>query len=150
MHKQFAPLLIALILNSISAQLAYAQNEPATETSATSASKVRLVSDILDDEARDKNSIKRKEIVLDLETASAALQVVSWKHTDNAKEIVAVVPFMENLDASQATKLARGLSDAAPRSLNRQLNSAAMFIGQSISSDCLQTLTVNSIANTSS
>jgi len=127
MHKQLMPLLIALILNSISAELAHAQNEPATETSALPASKVRMVSDILDDGAPDKNgvldkkSIKRQEIVLDLETASAALQVVSWKHSDNAKEIVAVVPFMENLDPSQATKLARGLSDEAPRSLNRQL-----------------------------
>ncbi len=126
MPTQHIPLITALVLafmvNVLAGRVAIAQNEAATETPSTAAdTTIRLLSEMMKDGADGKNSVVKKEIVLDLETGNVALQVVSWKHTKDGQEIVAVVPFMENLEPEQASKLARGLSEEKPPSMNRQL-----------------------------
>ncbi len=83
---------------------------------------VHLVSERLKESQDSK--VQVKDVVLDLETGHAALQIVSWQHTDSAKPVVAVAPFLPKLDVTQATKLAKELATTEPPSLTRKLAAA--------------------------
>ena len=114
-------LMLALVACTITSRDAFAQNENATGTESNATASVRLLSDLLAEKPDAEKGVTRKDVVLDLEIGQVALQVISWKHTDDAPETVATVPFMQDLDRESVTKLTRGLSDKAPRTLNRQL-----------------------------
>jgi sporulation protein YlmC with PRC-barrel domain len=99
------------------ATVATAQDSPSQE-----GQKVRLISELIKDEG---SKVQVKDLVLDLETGHAALQIVSWRHTDSAKAaskpVVAVAPYSPIMDIERATKLAKELSSAEPPTLNRKL-----------------------------
>jgi sporulation protein YlmC with PRC-barrel domain len=80
---------------------------------------VRLISELI--EERKASNVQLHDFVLDLETGHAALQVVSWLHTDGAKRVVAVAPFSPNIDVKRATQLSKELSSAEPTTLTREL-----------------------------
>lgn len=80
---------------------------------------VRLISDLT--KQRDDNKIQVKDLVLDLETGHAALQIVSWRHTNGSSEVVAVVPFFPELDIKKVTQLAKELTSPDPAALTRKL-----------------------------
>ena len=103
--------LLATVTSSAKAQT--------TETTIKEGGKVSLISDLLKDSTR--SSVQVQDFVLDLETGHAALQIVSWQHTDRAKPVIAVAPFSPKMDVKLATQLAHEISSTEPPTLNRQL-----------------------------
>jgi len=80
---------------------------------------VHLISDLTKE--RDGAKVQVRDFVLDLETGHAALQILSWQHTDHAKSVIAVAPYSPKMDIKQATQLAKELSSTEPPALTRKL-----------------------------
>lgn len=95
------------------------QNESATVTASTPDAHVELLSSYLKGDR--EGGVEIKDFVLDLDTAHVALQIASWKHSEQGKQVVAVTPFDSKLDAKRATAVARQLTSSEPPAIDRRL-----------------------------
>jgi sporulation protein YlmC with PRC-barrel domain len=74
-------------------------------------------------EAERQSDFLIEDVILDLETAQVALQIISWKHTPDAESKIAAIPYDPKFDRNQASKVLQELSRDEPRRIVRRLAS---------------------------